>query len=96
MNKINGFLPKNSSTRAGFLSEILIEEFELVVTEEYKLEYQTISIRKARSNFWTVKTLMQRTPIDNSPIAKLSAAGKLKVFDSDTDGKDKTCRFGDI
>ena len=36
--KINGSSPQNSSTGVISLTEIMMEEFELVVDEEYKFE----------------------------------------------------------
>ena len=37
-HKINGFLPQNSSTRFVFGIEFKMEEFKIVMAEEYKFE----------------------------------------------------------
>ena len=51
-----------------------MEEFELVVPEEYKLEKGAEEKSTVSWKFRTVKTLMQRTQIDNSPIENLSTS----------------------
>ena len=56
-----------------------MEEFELLVAEEYKFEDDR---NKKSKTFWklrTVKTLIQGTQIDNSPIEKLSTTRELSM-----------------
>ena len=38
-NKINGFSPQSSSTSVVLQIEFLMQEFELVVAEDYKFQY---------------------------------------------------------
>ena len=49
-NKMNGSLPQNSFTTVRFEIEFLMEEFELVVAEEYKFENRAKRLKNRFSN----------------------------------------------
>ena len=59
-NRINGFSPLYSSTNVMFETEFLLEEFELVVTEEYKFENWAKS--KKSSTTWKFRPLKKPLP----------------------------------